>query len=170
MQKGLYLHVIQAERQGGGFNEFRFFLNDFYITVHYSYCDWLLYFFAKEIFMALVWVILKPCSDSRAAPAWTSVSNSTKAMSWRPGTKRTSLNPGNLQEEENTHTHTHGEIHYELIGVDIQKLMVQRRYLLVEEHGEHELVCLLGQVGEEENVIGRVFRNLRAEAEVAAFN
>lgn len=62
-------------------------------------CVWLRYFFAKEIFMALVCVILKPCSDSRAAPAWTSFSNSTKAMSWRPGTKRTSLNPGNLYKK-----------------------------------------------------------------------
>lgn len=53
------------------------------------------YFLAKEIFMALFWVILKPCRASRAAPACTSLSNSTKAMSCRPGTSRTSLNPGN---------------------------------------------------------------------------
>lgn len=55
------------------------------------------YFLANEIFIAFDCVILKPCSASRAAPAWTSLSNSTKAMSWRPGTRRTSLKPGNLQ-------------------------------------------------------------------------
>lgn len=54
------------------------------------------YFLAKEIFMALFCVILKPCRASRAAPACTSLSNSTKAMSCRPGTRRTSLKPGNL--------------------------------------------------------------------------
>lgn len=54
------------------------------------------YFLANDIFIAFVCVILKPCSASRAAPACTSLSNSTKAMSWRPGTRRTSLNPGNL--------------------------------------------------------------------------
>lgn len=58
------------------------------------------YFLANEIFIAFVCVILKPCSASRAAPACTSFSNSTNAMSWRPGTRRTSLNPGNLN-----HTH-----------------------------------------------------------------
>lgn len=58
------------------------------------------YFLAKEIFMALFWVILKPCRASRAAPACTSLSNSTKAMSCRPGTSRTSLNPGNLRERQ----------------------------------------------------------------------
>lgn len=46
--------------------------------------------------MALFCVILKPCRASRAAPACTSLSNSTKAMSCRPGTRRTSLKPGNL--------------------------------------------------------------------------
>lgn len=46
--------------------------------------------------MALLCVILKPWRASRAAPACTSLSNSTKAMSWRPGTRRTSLKPGNL--------------------------------------------------------------------------
>lgn len=55
------------------------------------------YFLANDIFMALACVILKPCSASRAAPACTSLSNSTKAMSWRPGTRRTSLKPGNLR-------------------------------------------------------------------------
>lgn len=54
-----------------------------------------LHFLAKEIFMALLCVILKPWRASRAAPACTSLSNSTKAMSCRPGTSRTSLNPGN---------------------------------------------------------------------------
>lgn len=55
------------------------------------------YFLANEIFIAFVCVILKPCSASRAAPACTSFSNSTNAMSWRPGTRRTSLKPGNLK-------------------------------------------------------------------------
>lgn len=49
--------------------------------------------------MAFVCVILNPCSASRAAPACTSFSNSTKAISWRPGTRRTSLKPGNLQRQ-----------------------------------------------------------------------
>lgn len=62
------------------------------------------HFLAKEIFMALLWVILKPCRASRAAPACTSVSNSTKAMSWRPGTRRTSLNPGNLERGTGSET------------------------------------------------------------------
>lgn len=91
----------------------------FHVTVRTKEIYWTLkncvrlrYFFAKEIFMALVCVILKPCSESRAAPAWTSFSNSTKAMSWRPGTKRTSLNPGNLCEKPR------GETHYEFIGED----------------------------------------------------
>ena len=57
------------------------------------------YFLAKEIFMALEGVILKPCKASLAAPACISFSNSTKAMSCRPGTRRTSLNPGNLKRE-----------------------------------------------------------------------
>lgn len=43
--------------------------------------EWQPYFLAKEIFMAFVGVILKLCRASLAAPAWTSVSNSTKAMS-----------------------------------------------------------------------------------------
>lgn len=111
MQKNIYLHVIQAE---GGWERkkknswrFRIFKIKWLFSRHSSAslkdCCWthkncalLRYFFAKEIFMALLCVILKPCSASRAAPAWTSLSNSTKAMSWRPGTKRTSLNPGNL--------------------------------------------------------------------------
>lgn len=113
---------------------------------------WLCYFLAKEIFMAFVCVILKPCSASRAAPACTSFSNSTKAMSWRPGTKRTSLNPGNLGKKP------HGQFHCEQIGQD--KNVVLRCYWLVEEHGEHEFVRLLRQVGEEEDMIGRVFWNL----------
>lgn len=102
--------------------------------------------------MAFVCVILKPCSASRAAPACTSFSNSTKAMSWRPGTKRTSLNPGNLGKKP------HGQFHCEQIGQD--KNVVLRCYWLVEEHGEHEFVRLLRQVGEEEDMIGRVFWNL----------
>ena len=57
-----------------------------------------IYFLAKVIFIAFVGVILKLWRASLAAPAWTSVSNSTNAMSCRPGTKRTSLNPGNLKK------------------------------------------------------------------------
>lgn len=57
------------------------------------------YFLAKEIFMAWLGVILNPCNESRAAADWTSFSNSTKAISWRPGTKRTSLKPGNLVDD-----------------------------------------------------------------------
>ena len=47
------------------------------------------YFLAKLIFMAVVGVILKPWSASLAAALCISDSNSTKAMSWRPGTRRT---------------------------------------------------------------------------------
>lgn len=68
------------------------------------------YFLANEIFMAFVCVILKPCNASRAAPAWTSFSNSTKAMSWRPGTRRTSLNPGNLNTQQHNQPLTNTEI------------------------------------------------------------
>lgn len=53
------------------------------------------YFLANEIFIACVGVILKPCRASLAAPLCSSVANSTKAISWRFGTKRTSLKPGN---------------------------------------------------------------------------
>lgn len=54
------------------------------------------HFLAYVIIIALVGVILKPCKASLAAADWVSFSNSTKAMSARPGTKRTSLKPGNL--------------------------------------------------------------------------
>ena len=54
-----------------------------------------IYFLAKDIFIAEVGVILNPCRASLAEADWISFSNSTKAMSWRPGTSRTSLNPGN---------------------------------------------------------------------------
>lgn len=47
--------------------------------------------------MALLGVILKPCSECLASEDRTSLSNSTKAISLRPGTSLTSLNPGNLQ-------------------------------------------------------------------------
>lgn len=50
--------------------------------------------------MAWDGVILKPCKASLAVPDWTSFSNSTKAISERPGTKRTSLNPGNLKQNK----------------------------------------------------------------------
>lgn len=50
---------------------------------------------ANDIFIACVGVILKPCRASLAALLCNSVENSTNAMSWRFGTSRTSLNPGN---------------------------------------------------------------------------
>jgi hypothetical protein len=60
-----------------------------------------LYFLAKEIFIAELGVILKPWSASRAEADCISFSNSTKAMSWRPGTRRTSLKPGNCKQKTN---------------------------------------------------------------------
>lgn len=42
---------------------------------------------------------MKPCKEWRASDDCTSFSNSTKAMSLRPGTSLTSLNPGNLLGE-----------------------------------------------------------------------
>ena len=51
-----------------------------------------IYFLAKLIFMAVVGVILKPCRASLAAADCISFSNSTNAMSWRPGTRRTLRN------------------------------------------------------------------------------
>ena len=59
------------------------------------------YFLAKEIFIAELGVILKPWSASRAEADCISFSNSTKAMSWRPGTRRTSLKPGNCKRKMN---------------------------------------------------------------------
>lgn len=53
------------------------------------------YFLAKEIFMECEGVILKPCNESRAAADCASFSNSTNAISCLPGTRRTSLKPGN---------------------------------------------------------------------------
>ena len=47
--------------------------------------------------MAWVMVILKPCSEDLASLDCISVSYSTKAMSLRPGTSLTSLNPENLE-------------------------------------------------------------------------
>jgi len=58
------------------------------------------HFLAKEIFIGLVGVILNPWRASLAAPAWISLSNSTNAMSCRPGTSRTSLKPGNLHHAQ----------------------------------------------------------------------
>jgi len=55
---------------------------------------------AKAIFMAWVMVILKPCSEDLASLDCISVSYSTKAMSLRPGTSLTSLNPENLERRE----------------------------------------------------------------------
>ena len=52
---------------------------------------------AKAIFMAWVMVILKPCNEDLASLDCISVSYSTKAMSLRPGTSLTSLNPENLE-------------------------------------------------------------------------
>ena len=50
--------------------------------------------------MACVGVILNPPRELFASVACASVSNSTNAISLRPGTKRTSLNPGNLEEKK----------------------------------------------------------------------
>ena len=47
--------------------------------------------------MAFVGVILKPWREFLASDDCSSESNSTKAMSLRPGTRRTSLKPGNLE-------------------------------------------------------------------------
>lgn len=55
----------------------------------------LIYFLANVIFMAWVGVILNPWRASLAALLCNSVANSTNAISWRFGTKRTSLKPGN---------------------------------------------------------------------------
>lgn len=63
-----------------------------------AYCTTKSHFLANVIFMACVGVILNPCKALLAAPDCVSFSNSTKAISWRPGTSRTSLNPGNLKE------------------------------------------------------------------------
>lgn len=63
--------------------------------IFHSYSTRCLYFFANEIFIACVGVILKPCSASLAALLCSSVANSTNAMSCRLGTRRTSLKPGN---------------------------------------------------------------------------
>lgn len=59
-----------------------------------------LYFLAYVIFMAQTAVILKPCSASLATPACVSLSNSTNDMSCFPGTRRTSLKPGNLEKRK----------------------------------------------------------------------
>ena len=60
--------------------------------------------------MACVGVILNPPRELLASVACASVSNSTKAISLRPGTKRTSLNPGNLEEKKWIITDTQGLI------------------------------------------------------------
>lgn len=57
-----------------------------------------LYFLANVIVIALLGVILKPLSVSFAFVACVAFSNSTKAISWRPGTNRTSLYPSNLRK------------------------------------------------------------------------
>lgn len=54
------------------------------------------YFFAKDITIRFSGVILKCCKPSIATPACISLSNSTKAIPFFPGTRRTSLKPGNL--------------------------------------------------------------------------
>jgi hypothetical protein len=57
------------------------------------------YFFANVIFIACVGTILNPCREVLAQADCCSLSNSTKAISERPGTRRTSLNPANLEEK-----------------------------------------------------------------------
>jgi len=78
------------------------------------------YFLAKEIFIGFVGVILKPWREFLAAPAWTSFSNSTNAMSCRPGTKRTSLKPANL-------SHTVGK---KMSTNNVQCTMLMRKLLI----------------------------------------
>lgn len=51
---------------------------------------------ANVIFIACVGTILNPCKAFLAQADCCSFSNSTKAISERPGTRRTSLNPANL--------------------------------------------------------------------------
>lgn len=63
--------------------------------------QYLSYFLAKEIVIALDGVILNPWRASLAVPACTSFSNSTKVISDLPGTRRTSLKPGNLKKKKN---------------------------------------------------------------------
>ena len=63
------------------------------------------YFLAYAILIALEGVILKPCRECLASDDCTSLSNSTKAISLRPGTSLTSLNPGNLQELKRVTVH-----------------------------------------------------------------
>lgn len=122
------------------------------------------YFFAKEIFIALLCVILKPCKASLAAPACTSLSNSTKAMSWRPGTRRTSLNPGNLGEESDIVISKRRSYVLKLLNWTRFKRGVKaNKYSLVEQHGQHELVGLLWEIGEKQDVVGRVFRHLQTK-------
>ena len=78
----------------------------------------LIYFFANDIFIGCVGVILNPCKVSLAWPATVSFSNSTKAISLRPGTSLTSLNPGNLKREVpmiNTRSYT---IIKGMLGID----------------------------------------------------
>ena len=53
------------------------------------------HFLAKVILIAFVGLILNPWSASLADVDCSAPSNSTKAISARPGTRRTSLNPGN---------------------------------------------------------------------------
>ena len=69
----------------------RGFVPELHVTPH---------FFANVMFMAFVGVILKPCKASLADAECVSLSNSTNAMSNRPGTSRTSLKPANLKWNE----------------------------------------------------------------------
>lgn len=103
--------------------------------------------------MAQVAVIRKPCSASLATPAWLSPSNSTKEMSCLPGTNRTSLKPGNLRSTERISCGAPAE--------EPRSRFWFWRDSLVEEHGQHHLVGLLGEVGQEQDVVRRIVRNLR---------
>lgn len=147
--KNVYLHV-RRRRKCLGFIELLLVEHTYSCTEKVLYLIWS-YFLANDIFIALVWVILKPCSASRAAPACTSLSNSTKAMSWRPGTRRTSLNPGNLNTKLRLES---------ALNKKNQINIKAESYWLVEQHGKHEFVRLFWKVGEEEDVIGRIFWNL----------
>lgn len=109
------------------------------------------YFFANEIFIACEGVILKPWRASFAAADCSSFSNSTKAMSWRFGTSRTSLKPGNLWANK---IHNFKVVNCNR-SLDVKK---STRNLLVEQHWKHHLTCFIGKVCQEENLVRWLFR------------
>ena len=121
-------------------------MSSYYEIVKYGWKCWNYeikqhtYFLAKLILMAFVGLILNPWSASLADVDCSAPSNSTKAMSARPGTKRTSLNPGNCGKKYHNsisnNRHTKTRFKYDLRKVDADAN-------LVEQHPEHHLVSLL---------------------------